>query len=48
VKVDLKQEGHKLTVQGSLQDRALADEIICNVEVSPETKTSVYRPDFGR
>ncbi len=34
VKVDLKQEGHKLTIQGSLTDRALANEITCDVEVS--------------
>jgi hypothetical protein len=33
--VDLKQEGHKLTIQGSLTDRALANEITCDVEVSP-------------
>jgi hypothetical protein len=41
VKVDLKQEGHKLTVQGSVQDRALADDIICNVEVSPGSLLAV-------
>jgi len=33
--VDLKQEGHKLTIQGSLTDRTLANEITCDVEVSP-------------
>ena len=33
--MDLKQEGHKLTIQGSLKDPGLADEIVCNVEVSP-------------
>jgi hypothetical protein len=36
VKVDLKQEGHKLTVQGSVLDKDLANEILCHVEVSPE------------
>jgi hypothetical protein len=33
--VDLKQEGHKLTIQGSLTDRTLANEVTCDVEVSP-------------
>lgn len=35
MKIDLKQEGHKLTIQGSLRDKGLADEIICNIEVGP-------------